>query len=225
MFSDCAWYGEVEGGQAVDGLQWFPKLHFTEGILQQRKNYFDILALSGWATLDSKTSKRALRTLFRYLIIEETWSRQKEEELNCAVWISNCILFFAFWILILGFSISDLAFFILHCVFRIQGCAISLDCFFPLCVFKWPASEDAKSHWFHLFDFSPLCISKCVLKWPAYEDAKSHRLHLFYFSPLCIFKCVLKSPAWEKAKLHCVHLFDFSPLCVLKCLLKWHACE
>ena len=26
------------------------------------------------------------------------------------------------------------------------------------------ASADAKSHWLHLFDFSPLCVFKCVLK-------------------------------------------------------------
>ena len=111
-----------------------------------KKDDFDILALSGWATLDSKTSKRALRTLFRYLIIEETWSRQKEEELNCAVWISNCILFFAFWILILGFSISDLALSILHCVFRLLGCTISLDCFFSHCVFSNGLPLKMQSH-------------------------------------------------------------------------------
>ena len=27
-----------------------------------------------------------------------------------------------------------------------------------ICVLKVPAQEDAKSHWLHLFDFSPLCI-------------------------------------------------------------------
>ena len=31
--------------------------------------------------------------------------------------------------------------------------------------------EDAKSHWLHLFDFSPLCVFKGVLKLSAQEDA------------------------------------------------------
>ena len=31
--------------------------------------------------------------------------------------------------------------------------------------------EEAKSHWLHLFDFSPLCVFKCVLKLLAWEDA------------------------------------------------------
>ena len=48
---------------------------------------------------------------------------------------------------------------------------------------------------FHLFGFSPLCVFKCLLKFPACEDAKSHWLHLFDFSPLCFFKCLLKLPA------------------------------
>ena len=38
---------------------------------------------------------------------------------------------------------------------------------------------------------------KCLLKLPSREDAKSHWLHLFDFSPLCVFECVLKLPAWE----------------------------
>ena len=61
---------------------WFQTLHFAEDILQQKTNNFDILALPVWATLDSKTSKRALGTLFRYLIIEETWSHQKKIRLR-----------------------------------------------------------------------------------------------------------------------------------------------
>ena len=51
----------------------------------------------------------------------------------------------------------------------------------------------------HLFDFSPMCVSKCLLKSLAWIDAKSHWLHLFIFSPLCVFKCVLKWPAWDDA--------------------------
>ena len=39
-----------------------------------------------------------------------------------------------------------------------------------------------RSHWLHLFDFSPLCVFKCVLKCSLREEAKSHWLHLFNFS-------------------------------------------
>ena len=60
-------------------------------------------------------------------------------------------------------------------------------------------TEDAKSHWLHLFDFSRLCVFKCCLKFPACEDAKSHWLHLCDFSPLCIFKCALKESSREDA--------------------------
>ena len=46
---------------------------------------------------------------------------------------------------------------------------------FLQCVFKWvlkvSAREDAKSHWLHLFDFSPLCFFKCLLKWLAWDEA------------------------------------------------------
>ena len=42
-----------------------------------------------------------------------------------------------------------------------------------------PARIDAKSHWLHLFDFSPLCVLKCLLKLPASEYEKSHWLQLF----------------------------------------------
>ena len=34
----------------------------------------------------------------------------------------------------------------------------------------------------HVFDFSPLCISKCELRTAA-------GIHVFDFSPVCIFKC------------------------------------
>ena len=152
--SDCAWYGEGEGGQrgskgtgtrgrwwrpssrwSVRRMFWrligfpqmlnhpdsSPKLLIDQSFLKSKINDFqhytllkifnsrifvvvDILALSGWATLDSKTSIRALRTLFRYLIIEETWSHHKKSD--CAV----CIFRFCFLDFVLGFSISDLAF-------------------------------------------------------------------------------------------------------------------
>ena len=83
-------------------------------------------------------------------------------------------------------------------------------CSFKLCVIKsilkLLAREDAKSHWLHLYDFSPLCVFTCVLKSPAWQDAKSHWLHLFDLSQLCIFKCLLESPACEDTKSHWLHL-------------------
>ena len=36
-----------------------------------------------------------------------------------------------------------------------------------ICLLKELGAEQAKSHWLHLFDFSPLCVFKCLLKWPA----------------------------------------------------------
>ena len=51
----------------------------------------------------------------------------------------------------------------------------SNKCLFKLCVIKsilkLLAREDAKSHWLHLFDFSPLCVFKWVFKLPVREDA------------------------------------------------------
>ena len=43
--------------------------------------------------------------------------------------------------------------------------------FSTLFFFKWPAREDAKSHWLHLFGFSPQCVFKCVLKTSTQEVA------------------------------------------------------
>ena len=62
---------------------------------------------------------------------------------------------------------------------------------YSMCVLKLPAREEAKSHWLHLFDLSPLCDFICLPKWPALEDAKSHWLHLFHFSPLMIMFIVM----------------------------------
>ena len=45
----------------------------------------------------------------------------------------------------------------------------------------------------------PFCVFKCVFKLPAWKVEKSHWMHLFDFSPVCIFKCCLKLPAWEDA--------------------------
>ena len=45
------------------------------------------------------------------------------------------------------------------------------------------AGIDAKSHWSHLFDYSPLCVIKCLLKLTATKNEKSHWLHVFNFSP------------------------------------------
>ena len=50
-------------------------------------------------------------------------------------------------------------------------------------------------------DLSPLWDLKCILKSAGQVDAKLHWLHLFDFSPLCVFKYILKLPAWEEAKL------------------------
>ena len=83
----------------------------------------------------------------------------------------------------------------------------------------------AKSHWLHLFGFSPLCVFKCLLKSLASEDAKLHWLHLFHFSPLRVFKWLLNALGSEHAYSHWLHLFDFSPLWVFKCVLKWSARE
>ena len=33
-----------------------------------------------------------------------------------------------------------------------------------LCILRLPAVEEAKSHWLHLCDFSPLCVFKCLLE-------------------------------------------------------------
>ena len=74
----------------------------------------------------------------------------------------------------------------------------STPCLF-ICLRKDHGSEQAKSHWLHLFDFSSLCVFKCVLKWLAQKDAKSHWLHLFFLSPLCVFICDLKWSAREDA--------------------------
>ena len=72
-------------------------------------------------------------------------------------------------------------------------------CFLFTCLLKEPGPEQAKWHWLHLFDFSPLCVFKCLLKSNARTEANSHWLHLFDFSPLCVFKCLLKWSAWEDA--------------------------
>ena len=50
------------------------------------------------------------------------------------------------------------------------GC-ICLTLWVFKCWRKDLGSEQAKSHWLHLFGFSPLCVFKCLLKWPACEDA------------------------------------------------------
>ena len=67
-----------------------------------------------------------------------------------------------------------------------------------LCFFRWSlklaAREDAKSHWLHLFDFSPLCVFKCLLKLLGSEQTYSHWLHFLVFSPLCVYKCFQMSP-------------------------------
>ena len=45
--------------------------------------------------------------------------------------------------------------------------------------------------------YTDLCLFICLLKELETEQAKSHWLHLFGFFPLCVFKCFLKLPASE----------------------------
>ena len=58
-----------------------------------------------------------------------------------------------------------------------------------MCLVRLSARVDAKSHWLHLFDFSPLCIFKCLLKTPTQEEVNSHWLHLWAF--LSSFRSIL----------------------------------
>ena len=66
---------------------------------------------------------------------------------------------------------------------------------FSLCHLKLPALEDTSPHcWFHLFDFSPLCVEQCgrslQLLWPAFLQTVPGYLidcYLFECSPLCCF--------------------------------------
>ena len=81
-----------------------------------------------------------------------------------------------------------------------KGCIITLVAsidFSPLCdfkcVLKLAGQVDAKLHWLHLFDLSPLCLFK------------SHWMHWFSFSPLrfhlrpqvsCLILCILAMVAF-----------------------------
>ena len=81
-----------------------------------------------------------------------------------------------------------------------KGCIITLVAsidFSPLCDFKCilklAGQVDAKLHWLHLFDLSPLCLFK------------SHWMHWFSFSPLrfhlrpqvsCLILCILAMVAF-----------------------------
>ena len=66
------------------------------------------------------------------------------------------------------------------------------DQWFFWCLLKWPTWIDAKSHWLHLYGFSPQWVLTCFLKLSARADTKSHWLHLWYFSLEWVFKCLLK---------------------------------
>ena len=79
--------------------------------------------------------------------------------------------------------------------------------------------EEASSHWLHLFDFCPICVSN-VPSNSSYEISRRISC-IFYFSSLCVFKCVPKLSAHEDTLSYWLYLFDFSPLCVFICLLKW----
>ena len=54
-----------------------------------------------------------------------------------------------------------------------------------------------------------VCFFKCLLKLSARTDAKSHWLHLYAFSPKGVFRCFLKSPAWIDGKSQMVALARF----------------
>ena len=107
------------------------------------------------------------------------------------------------------------------------------------CVFKWVfnlhVGEDAKSHWLHLFVFSPRwalnvpeyclyhceCVN-CALKLLAQKDTIPHWLQLFDLSHNVSFStCILKWKVQAYAILpQSSHLSKLSPLCVLIWVLK-----
>ena len=89
------------------------------------------------------------------------------------------------------------------------GCICTLLYAFFNCLLKLSARTDAKSHWLHLYAFSPshkwlhlYAFFNCLLKLSARKDAKSHWLHFYTFSPEKVFKCFLKSHAWTDGKSH-----------------------
>ena len=112
--------------------------------------------------------------------------------------------------------------------------------FFFNCLLKLSARTDAKSHWLHLYAFSPKGVFRCFLKSPAWIDGKSQMVALvrfFQLSPQIIcpkrckvalvafvrfFRCFLKSPAWTDGKSQMVALvrfFQLSPeiVCPKRC--------
>ena len=56
----------------------------------------------------------------------------------------------------------------------------------------------------HCYISSSLCVIKCIVKWPAWEEAQSHWSHLFDFSP-CMFLNIsskrLREMIWGKVTL------------------------
>ena len=76
---------------------------------------------------------------------------------------------------------------------------------------KWPC-------W--IFHFSRLCGFRCLFKWPASEGACSHWLHLFDFSPLCIFSCFHCLIERMQSYIGCICL-SF-PLCVFSNVSSTH---
>ena len=59
------------------------------------------------------------------------------------------------------------------------------------------ARQDSKSHWLHLFNFSPLYLFRCVLNIYLYILGSEETyicIGCISFSTLCIFICVLKFP-------------------------------
>ena len=70
--------------------------------------------------------------------------------------------------------------------------------FYSMCVLKFPAREGAKSHWLHLFGFSPQCLLRWFLKLLAILLAA-----FFYFSPSSL-KFAPSPPSLECCPLHTV---------------------
>ena len=73
------------------------------------------------------------------------------------------------------------------------------------CVFKWPVWEGAKSHWLHLFGFSPLCVFKYI---PETRKGKGKGL----MAKLAL----LMSPEYYFIK------FNLAKVCELKEKWKWN---
>ena len=75
--------------------------------------------------------------------------------------------------------------------------------------FKTSTREEAKSHWLHLYDFSPEWVFKCTLKLLAQTKTELHWLYLKDLSPEWLFKCALNLLAAMVVYSHWLHLIVF----------------